>query len=207
MGGQKGQNAGQASTRVGGGGCAPCADCGSATVPPAGGIFPLSHSASPPTISRASVVGGNKHSHPATYALPSTQEPHSPKGPAPSRFRDVQQRPRAAQLHCSPSPKRPHSTSLGATALLSPPFPQAPPTWRRASSTSLSDPANRPLPRTGASIPQVHQVQLSSPSVRCSPLTSPVPRGTEGQPPAPGPAAGSGCWLELAGTGSASAGR
>ena len=35
----------------------PCADCGSAAAPPTGGSFFLSHSVSPPRITRASVVG------------------------------------------------------------------------------------------------------------------------------------------------------
>lgn len=87
---------------------APCADCGNATVPPTGGSFPLSHSASPPKITRASVVGGNSYTVMlSSNVLPSTHEPQFPMGPDTPFYIGSAALQVLPHLHVLPSPKRP----------------------------------------------------------------------------------------------------
>lgn len=115
-GGRNRQRAGRQAHRS-----APCADCGSATAPPTGGSFPLSHSASPPRITRASVVGGNEYSytvlllrHKVCPALNSGAP--LPKGTIPSLpFTDVQQHPRASLTSTATQAPRDQSASVAST--------------------------------------------------------------------------------------------
>lgn len=151
-GGRNRQRTGQQAHRS-----APCADCGSATAPPTGGSFPLSHSASPPRITRASVVGGNEHSY-TVLLLPRKVRPALnsgaplPKGTIPSLpFTDVQQHPRASLTSTATQAPRDQSASVASTpscrlwprdllSSVAPPLSidytqqETLPTWRRASS-------------------------------------------------------------------------